>query len=341
MKDVDKAHFLDAPISQAGLFGDTVEGFAQQFSAVQQQTEAIQHTCPGVMYHPPLPPGPGLSFPVAMGALLRPPELLHPKPNRYLGRRVEPPTGERRPPRPSQAPSRPGSRRSGPDAGNQEMLEFALSKEMARTALFLPLVEGGEENLPFLFRRWSSGTHCLKKEQFPFPPGSQVHGTTVCDALLPHSRPRPILPVVRGRHSSPRTSGQSRLGPREFGEDASELNAFCTIHPYSLSLHHHRYVNCVWRCGSHCPACLAGSRTQFDSATRFSSPGDLPSSTAFSGRRWQSGTPLSCARRLLSSWQRTQSSRSLQLRGGRGFTALTSSYPRNVVAFDQSWICKF
>ncbi len=32
MKDVDKARFLDAPISQGGLFGDTVEGFAQQFS---------------------------------------------------------------------------------------------------------------------------------------------------------------------------------------------------------------------------------------------------------------------------------------------------------------------
>ncbi len=34
-------------------------------------------------------------------------------------------------------------------------------------------------------------------EQFPFPPGSQVHGTTVCDALPPHSRPRPILPVAK------------------------------------------------------------------------------------------------------------------------------------------------
>ncbi len=51
--------------------------------------------------------------------------------------------------------------------------------------------------------------------------------------------------TVRGRHSSPRTSGQSRLGPREFGEDASERTAFCTIHPYSLSLHHHRYVDCA------------------------------------------------------------------------------------------------
>ncbi len=51
--------------------------------------------------------------------------------------------------------------------------------------------------------------------------------------------------TVRGRHSSPRTSGQSLLGPREFGEDASERTTFCTIHPYSLSLHHHRYVDCA------------------------------------------------------------------------------------------------
>ncbi len=191
MKDVDKAHFLDAPISQAGLFGDTVEGFAQQFSAVQQQTEVIQHTCPGVMHHPPLPPGPGLSLPVAVGALLRPPELLCPRPNRYLG-----------------------------------LLPFAAPPQVCRLC------------------RWS-------------------------------------------------------------------------------------HLHSVWRRGSRCPACLAGSRAQFDSATRFSLPGDLPSSTAFSRRRW------------LSSWQRTQSSRSLQPRGGRGFTALTSSYPRNVVAFDQFWICEF
>ncbi len=79
-----------------------------------------------------------------------------------------------------------------------------------------------------------------------------------------------------------------------------------------------------WRRGSCCPACLAGSHAQFDSATRFNSPGDLPSSTAFSRSQWHSGTPLSCARGLLSSWQRMQSSRSLQPRWGRGFTALTS-----------------
>ncbi len=105
-------------------------------------------SCPGVMHHPPLPPGPGLSPPVAVGALLRPLELLRPRPNRHLGRRVEPLAGEWCPPHPSQTPSRPGSRRSGPGAGNPEMLEFALSQE---TAPLLPPVEGREENLSFCF----------------------------------------------------------------------------------------------------------------------------------------------------------------------------------------------
>ncbi len=160
-------------------------------------------SCPGVMHHPPLPPGPGLSLPVAVGALLRPPEPLRPRPNRHIGRCVEPLAGERRPPRPSQAPSRPGSRRSGPDAGNPELLEFALSQETARTAPLLPPVEGREENLLFRFVsvpplvQGPAVPTFSKKEQFPFPPGSQVHGTTVCDALPPHSRPRPILPVAK------------------------------------------------------------------------------------------------------------------------------------------------
>ncbi len=44
--DIDKACFLDALVSQAGLFNDTVEDCVQQFSAVQKQTEAIQHILP-------------------------------------------------------------------------------------------------------------------------------------------------------------------------------------------------------------------------------------------------------------------------------------------------------
>ncbi len=41
-------------------------------------------SCPGTMHHPSLPPWPGLSLPVAMGALLRPPELLRPRLNRPI-----------------------------------------------------------------------------------------------------------------------------------------------------------------------------------------------------------------------------------------------------------------
>ncbi len=83
------------------------------------------------------------------------------------------------------------------------MLEFALSQETARTAPLLPPVEGRKENLLFRFVSVpplvcsAAGPTFSKKEQFPFPPGSQVHGTTVCDALPPHSRPRPILPVAK------------------------------------------------------------------------------------------------------------------------------------------------
>ncbi len=59
------------------------------------------------------------------------------------------------------------------------MLEFALSQETARTA-----VEGGEENLLFHFVsvpplvQGPAVPNFSKKEQFPFPPGSQVHGMT-------------------------------------------------------------------------------------------------------------------------------------------------------------------
>ncbi len=46
MRDVDKVRLLDVPVSQAGLFGDAVEDCAQQSSAAQKQTEAIQHILP-------------------------------------------------------------------------------------------------------------------------------------------------------------------------------------------------------------------------------------------------------------------------------------------------------
>ncbi len=112
------------------------------------------------MHHPPLPPGPGLSLPVAVGALLRPPEPLRPRPNRHIGRCVEPLAGERRPPRPSQAPSRPGSRRSGPDAGNPEMLDLLFLRRRREQRRSFPRRRAGRRIfcfVLFLFRRWSKG----------------------------------------------------------------------------------------------------------------------------------------------------------------------------------------
>ncbi len=156
-----------------------------------------------------------LSLPVAVGTILHPPELLRPRLNRHLVRHVEPLVGERHSPRHSQAPSRPGSRRSSPDADNPEMLEFALSQETARTAPLLPPVEAGRRifcfivSVPPLVQGPAVPTFS-KKDQIPFPQGSQVHGKTVCDALLPHSRPRPILPAAKrvwfGNDISPHAS---------------------------------------------------------------------------------------------------------------------------------------
>ncbi len=245
MKDVDKARFLDAPISQAGLFGDTVEGFAQQISAVQQQTEAIQHILPRRDAQTTAAPGARPQSAITMGALLCPPELLRPRLNRHLGRRVEPLAGERRPPCPSQAPSRPGSRQSGPDAGNPEMLEFALSQKMARTVPLLPPEEGREENPMFLFCFCSPLSQ--RKSNFNFLRALRFMGrqcATPCFLTLTHD---PSFPQPRecGSGTQYLPTQASLIWETGFGEDASERATFCTIQPYSPSLHHNRYVDCA------------------------------------------------------------------------------------------------
>ncbi len=159
-------------------------------------------------------------------------------------------------------------------------------KRLARIAPLLPPVEGREENILFRFVsvpplvQGPAVPTFSKKDQFPFPLGSQVHGTTVCDALPPHSRPRPILPVAkRVRFGDDIPSHAPLASPvRDPGSSVrmpQNCTAFCAIHPYSLSLHHHRYVDCAVGAActasggmAHsCPACLAGSRAQFDSAT--------------------------------------------------------------------------
>ncbi len=83
------------------------------------------------------------------------------------------------------------------------------------------------------------------KEQFPFPPGSQARGLTVCTASTLSSTTPSLASsqeiVVGRRNDSPRLSGQS---PGEFGGDVSERNTFCTIQLCSPPLHHREYAEC-------------------------------------------------------------------------------------------------
>ncbi len=212
MKDADKARFLDAPISQAGLFGDTVEGFAQQFSAVQLQTEAMRGL--------PRRDAPSTAAPGAR------PQSAH--------RRGRPPASSRAAPPQAESTHRPARRASrrraappasqpGPKSSRKltkwpwreqpgDVGVCSFSGDRGNSAAPSPRWRAGRKI--FCFRRtetkWKRKqnekkqsfcsevvTTFSKKEQFPFPPGSQVHGMIVCDALPPHSRPRPILPVAK------------------------------------------------------------------------------------------------------------------------------------------------
>ncbi len=113
MKEVDKARFLNAPVSQTGQFGDAVENFAQQFSAAQKQTEAIRHILPrraaAASTRPPAA-GPRSTRrrgrpPAAAPAPAQQTQQPPAKQRRGAGRRAAAP--------PVQAPAKPGGKRRG------------------------------------------------------------------------------------------------------------------------------------------------------------------------------------------------------------------------------------
>ncbi len=148
MRDTDKVRFLNSPVSQTGLFGDAVKNFAQQFSAVQKQSEAISHILPWrsavastLQY---------LSLLVAEGDPLRLPPLPRRSNSLHPSGAVEPvvsgvPSPSRPPPRGAAKP-----RARGPRTGDPEMIGTAL-QEMV-TAPLLPPEEGRVVNplFPFL-----------------------------------------------------------------------------------------------------------------------------------------------------------------------------------------------
>ncbi len=165
MKEVDKARFLNAPVSQTGLFGDAVENFAQQFSAAQKQTEAIRHILPRRAAAASTP------LPRSRRSSLQPSST------------VEPAAGQ--PPRPSRSPPNQAAsvEASGPETDDPGMEMFAL-REMVNAPL-PPPEEGRAENLLFLFLPLASRSVVPKtstKEQFPLSLGFP-QGTGGCELV--------------------------------------------------------------------------------------------------------------------------------------------------------------
>ncbi len=181
MKEADKARFLNAPVSQTGLFGDAVENFAQQFSAAQKQTEAIRHILPRrAAAASPLPP---------------PPLLRSRRSSLQPSSAVEPAAGQ--PPRPSRPPPNQAAsvEASGPETDDPGMEMFALL-EMVNAPL-PPPEEGRAENLLFPFLPLASRSVVPKtstKEQFPLSLGPQRGRGVVNESNLSYTHP-PLSPV--------------------------------------------------------------------------------------------------------------------------------------------------
>ncbi len=148
MRDTDKVRFLNSPVSQTGLFGDAVENFAQQFSAVQKQSEAISHILPRrsavASTLPPAAPQPARRRGRPPATAPAPAPQQEPPPKRRRG------ASRKRGPQPVQAPAKRAAkpRARGPRTGDPEMIGTAL-QEMV-TAPLLPPEEGGVVN-PLFF----------------------------------------------------------------------------------------------------------------------------------------------------------------------------------------------
>ncbi len=189
-KDVDKAHFLDAPHLPGG--------------AVQRHRQGLLPSS-SRRHHPPLPPGPGLILPVAVGALLHPP----------ASSRAARPQAESIP--------RPGASSLSQESGFPRVpARPQVVQEVDEAALMLFLGDWREQRRSF--PRWRVGRRILcfvlfcsaagPRDLFSLFPQRKSYslflrvlrsmGRLCATALLPHSRPRLIFAssqesTVRGR----------------------------------------------------------------------------------------------------------------------------------------------
>ncbi len=185
MKEADKARFLNAPVSQTGLFGDAVENFAQQFSAAQKQTEAIRHILPrraaAASTRPPaaVPRStrrrgrPPAAAPAPAQQTQQPPA----KQRRGAGRRAAAP--------PVQAPAKPGGKRRSkrPWDGRPRDGDVCSSGDGERTTPSPGGGPGGESFVSFFATGLTvSGTQNLGKRAVSSISGSP-EGTGGCERV--------------------------------------------------------------------------------------------------------------------------------------------------------------
>ncbi len=212
MKEQEKVQFLNAPVSQTGLFGDAVESCAQQFSAAQKQTEAIKHIMrrrkPAAASTPAAAPQPARRRgrpPVAAPA----PTPRQPSTVRRRG------AGHRQDPSPSRPPPDPAASASarGPETGDPEM-EGTARREMV-TAPLPPPEEGRVENPLFHFvfvpplAQQPAVPKTSIKEQFP-----QSLGLKRRRVVYRASRDHFLPPLSPGRGGLPKSTPPAHLWNR-------------------------------------------------------------------------------------------------------------------------------
>ncbi len=180
MKEVDKARFLNAPVSQTGLFGDAVENFAQQFSAAQKQTEAIRHILPRRAAAASTRPPAAVPRPPAAAAAPAPAQQTQQPPakqRRGAGRRAAAP--------PVQAPAKPGGKRRSkrPWDGRPRDGDVCSSGDGERTTPSPGGGPGGESFVSFFATGLTvSGTQNLGKRAVSSISGSP-EGTGGCERV--------------------------------------------------------------------------------------------------------------------------------------------------------------
>ncbi len=257
MKEQEKVQFLNAPVSQTGLFGDAVESCAQQFSAAQKQTEAIKHIMrrrkPAAASTPAAAPQPARRRgrpPVAAPA---PTPRQQPSTVRRRG------AGHRQDAQPVQAPARPGGKRKckRPWDGRPRDGGNCSSGDGDRTTPSPGGGPGGESFVSFCFCSAAgpaaSGTQNFNKRAVSSVSGSQEEesGVPCITGSLPSSslarqggvaQEHPSCPFVEpGKGSStqaPATSRHTQAGLLRFLPHEEESGECYTTHPDPAPCHH-------------------------------------------------------------------------------------------------------